>query len=418
MHRLTVSIEFTEQYAKGRKAMQVHTLKTDSEIKENIQPSRLEILFEHYSDIAKSIAHLALEEAVRTEFEEFIGPRIGRTIDGNKSRIDYRNGTRTVKQIMVDTMPLENFQIPRNRTGGFQSSILNQGKRKAGKLAKLALELFVNGVSTRKVRRAFNKSSVKITGLSKSSVSRFSKDLMQEYLKWINRPITKKFTYLQADGVYIRVRLKTPGKAGTLMITGITASGEKEVLHFTQGNESERNFDEAIQNLLKRGLDPDAVKLITLDGAKGPIASVRQTFGAEKVQRCTVHKTRNVIEKCPKVLKDELKAKLERLWKQACLTEAELFFDSLVEDYQDIAPNAINCLASDREDLLRYYNFSESHRNSIRTTNLIERVIREVRRRVKVMDSLQNEKGVFGIVMGVVREQNNRWERKSHWREI
>ncbi len=399
--------------------MQVHACQSESEIKENIAPSRLELLVEHYSDLAKAIMHTALEDAVHAEFEEFIGPRVGQKInDESKGRIDYRNGSRTVKQVMVDSMALENFQIPRNRTGGFRSKILEQGKRKAGKFARLALELFVNGVSTRKVRRAFEKSAVRISGLSKSSVSRISKDLMQEYLKWANRPIKKKFIYLQADGVYINVRLKNGKKAGTLMITGITASGEKEVLHFTQGNESERNFDEVLQSLISRGLDLDTVDLITIDGAKGPIASARKNFGEKKVQRCTIHKTRNVIEKCPKVLKDEMKAKLDRLWKQSCMTDAERFLDKIIEEYKALASGAVNCLAEDKYDLLRYYSFPEPHRNSIRTTNLIERVIREVRRRVKVMDSLQNENGVFGIVMGVVREQNHRWEVKSHWRGV
>lgn len=201
------------------------------------------------------------------------------------------------------------------------------------------------------------------------------------------------------------------------MITGITESGEKEVLHFTLGNESERNFDEALQSLLGRGLDASSVRLVTLDGAKGPINSVRNIFGSDRVQRCTVHKTRNIIEKCPKVLKDEIKVKLERLWRQPSLTEAEKHLGKIVEEYKNLAPGAIECLSVDRDDLLRFFGFPESHRNSIRTTNLIERVIREVRRRVKVMDSLQNERGVFGIVMGVVREQNDRWEAKSHWRE-
>jgi transposase-like protein len=399
--------------------MQIHAIQNEFEGKNITEPSRLEMLMEQYSDLAKAIVHQALEEAVRAEFGEFIGPRIGQQFEmkDNDVRIDYKNGSRVVKQVMIDTMALQNFRIPRNRTGGFQSTILARGKRQAGKFAKLALELFVNGVSTRKVRRAFEKSAIKLTGLSKSSVSRISKDLMQEYLKWANRPIKNKFIYLQADGVYIKTRRKSSRKAGTLMITGITESGEKEVLHFTLGNESERNFDEALQSLLGRGLDASSVRLITLDGAKGPINSVRNIFGSDRVQRCTVHKTRNIIEKCPKVLKDEIKAKLERLWKQPSLTEAEKHFGKIAEEYKNLAPGAIECLSADRDDLFRFFCFPESHRNSIRTTNLIERVIREVRRRVKVMDSLHSEKGVFGIVMGVVREQNDRWEAKSHWRE-
>lgn len=194
--------------------MQIHAIQNEFEGKNITEPSRLEMLMEQYSDLAKAIVHQALEEAVRAEFGEFIGPRIGQQFEmkDNDARIDYKNGSRVVKQVMVDTMALQNFRIPRNRTGGFQSTILARGKRQAGKFARLALELFINGVSTRKVRRAFEKSAVKLTGLSKSSVSRISKDLMQEYLKWANRPIKKKFVYLQADGVYIKTRLKSREK--------------------------------------------------------------------------------------------------------------------------------------------------------------------------------------------------------------
>ncbi|MBN1292645.1 MAG: IS256 family transposase [Candidatus Latescibacteria bacterium] len=371
-------------------------------------------------DPVRTIVHQVLEEYVESAFREFMGGRTGavvaRSSDG-KPVIDYRNGHRTIRQVPIDTLILHNFKIRRNRAGGFKTDLLQRFRRRAGRLAALALELFINGVSTRKVRRSFERLGIKVSGLSKSTVSDITKDLMKEYLKWSNRPICREFAYLQVDTVYIRVRKSSKRKVGTMIVVGIGDDGHKEVLHFTIGNESARHFDEVLQSLIRRGFAIDSVRLVTTDGAKGPIKSICDHFGPEVVQRCTVHKTENIIEKCPTNLREELKAKLQRLWNMPSRLDAEQYLDTLQAEYGAIAPRAIECLCEDREDLLRYFGFPDEHRKTIRNTNLIERVIREVRRRTKVMDSLDNEYGCYGILMGIVREQNERWSKRSHWKK-
>lgn len=387
---------------------------------QNLGYGRLDELMTRYEEPVRAVVHRILEEYVERSFEEFMQGRIGKDIprssDG-KIITEYRNGTREVKQAIVDTLVLKDFRIPRSRAGGFQPAILNKIKRRAGLFADCARELYVNGVSTRKVRRSFEKIGLKISGLSKSTVSDITKDLLKEYIRWINRPITEKYAYLQVDGVYLTVRKASVRKPGTLMVIGITHEGQKEVLHFTLGNESERNFDEVLQNLIRRGLDVDAVKLIIADGSRGPINSIISHFGRNKLQRCTVHKTRNVLDKCPKNLHEEIKAKLGRLWNQSSLLEAEQYLSELVKDYGQVARRSIECLLDDKDDLFRYYGMPSSHWKTVRNTNLIERVIHEVRRRTKVMCTIDSEKGCYGILMGIVREQNERWGKRSHWRK-
>jgi transposase-like protein len=380
----------------------------------------LEELLTLYEDPIRAIVHQVLEEYVEAAFTEFMGGRVGvevvRARDG-KPVIDYRNGHRTVKQVTVDTLVLRDFLMPRNRAGGFTTNLIQRFRRRAGRLAEVALELYINGVSTRKVRRNFERLGMKITGLSKSTVSAISKELIREYMKWSNRPIHGEFVYVQVDTVYIRVRKASNRKIGTMIVIGITAEGHKEVLHFTIGTESARHFDEVLQSLLKRGLKGTSVRLITTDGAKGPIKSIVDHFGPKVLQRCTVHKTANVIEKCPTNLRDEVKARLQRLWNMPSRLEAEQYLDTLRTEYSITASRAIECLNEDRDDLFRYFDFPDEHRKTIRNTNLIERVIREVRRRTKVMDSLDNEYGCYGILMGIVREQNERWSKRSHWKK-
>lgn len=387
---------------------------------QNSNPSRLEELIASYEDPVRAIVHRTLEEYVERSFAEFMDGRIGvqipRATDGELVT-EYRNGNREIKQAVIDSLVLRGFRIPRSRAGGFQPAILTRLKRKAGLFAGFARELYVNGVSTRKVRRAFERIGINISGLSKSTVSDISKDLLKEYIRWINRPIREKYNYLLVDGVYVTIRKSSPKKAGTLMVVGITNQGQKEVLHFTLGTESERHFDEVLQSLIRRGLKTEEVKLVIADGAKGPIKSIVSHFGREKLQRCVVHKTRNILDKCPKNLHEELKAKLNRLWNQTSRFEAEQYLECLVKEYGEVARRAIECLLEDRDDLLNYYGMPTSHWKTIRNTNLIERVIHEVRRRTKVMCTIDSDKGCYGILMGVVREQNERWGKRSHWRK-
>jgi transposase-like protein len=386
--------------------------------KDNFVDSRLNELMSRYEEPVRAIVHRTLEEYVERAFAEFMEGRAGtirpRASDG-KAVMEYRNGTRNVKQAVIDTLVLKDFRIPRSRAGGFNPEILGRLKRKAGIFADCARELYVNGVSTRKVRRSFERIGLKISGLSKSTVSDVTKDLLKEYLQWINRPIKMKYDYLQVDGVYLTIRKSSVRKPGTLVVIGITKEGQKEVLHFTLGSESERNFDEVLQNLIRRGLDVNAVKLVIADGAKGPINSIISHFGRDKLQRCTVHKTRNILDKCPKNLHEEMKAKLGRLWNQTSRLEAEQYLERFVREYEQVARRSVDCLLEDKEDLLRYYGMPSSHWKTVRNTNLIERVNHEVRRRTKVMATIDSEKGCYGILMGIVREQNERWSKRSHW---
>jgi len=240
-------------------------------------------------------------------------------------------------------------------------------------------------------------------------------DLRQEYLAWLNKKLTKEFVFLHIDGAYYKLRKDPKTKVGTLLVIGTTQDGQKETLYFTQGNESEFNVDEVFQNLIRRGLDPKKVKLVTTDGAKGPMASIRSMF-PERLQRCTVHKTWNLLGMTPKALRGEFKAKLTRLWNQSSRSDAERFLKTLIGDYEQSNPTVIASLLADKDDLFRFFDFPESHRKTIRSTNLVERVIRETKRRVKAMDMIQDSDSHFKFLFASIREQNYRWEKRSHWR--
>ncbi|HNW27100.1 MAG TPA: transposase, partial [Spirochaetota bacterium] len=203
----------TEQYARQLE-----------ECNEKNEKSRFDELLQLYEDPVRATVHRVLEEFVEGAFREFMGDRCGSVIErasDGKPIKDYRNGHRLVKQVPIDTLILRDFKMPRNRAGGFKTELVQSFRRRAGRLAELALDLYVNGISTRKVRRNFERLGIKVSGLSKSTVSNISKELIREYLRWSNRPIRRDYKYFQVDTVYIRVRKSSKRKVGTMIVIGI-----------------------------------------------------------------------------------------------------------------------------------------------------------------------------------------------------
>lgn len=387
--------------------------------KEFFTQNRFEEVMQRYEDPMKALVHRALEAYIEEAFKEFIGEKIGKPVirasDGAVIK-EYRNGYRYIKHSMIGTLMLNDIRVPRNRAGGFQPDILVRMRKQVGKIALLITSLYINGISTRKIRRSLEKAGIRLKGVSRSTVSRVVSQLVKEYIEWINRPITRKFIYIQVDTVYISLRKWWYGRVGVMIAIGIDEEGHKEVLYFRIGTEKTIQSDKVFQNLIERGLDVNAVQLVTTDGAKGPIHSIMTLFGEEKLQRCTVHKTENVLKKCPKSLRLEVKAKLQRLWNCETYLEAEQYLETLHTEFSAKAPRAIQCLMEDKEYLFRYLSFPVCHRKTIRNTNLIERVIREVRRRTKVMDNvIDNEYSLYALMTGIFQEQNERWKLKSHW---
>lgn len=399
--------------------LQTQCTSTQKYCNKEIKVNRFGQVLQQYEDPIKALAHRTFEVYVEEAFEEFIGGNIGKCIqrarDGKMVR-EYRNGYRYIKHGVIGTILLSNIRVPRNRAGGFRPEILKQMRKHIGNIALLVSSLYINGISTRKIRWSLERAGITLPGISKSAVSRAVRQLIQEYIEWINRPITQKFIYIQVDTVYISIRKWGHTRLGVMIAIGIDEKGHKEVLYFRIGTEKTIHSDDVFQNLIRRGLDVNEVQLVTTDGAKGPIHSIIALFGEEKLQRCTVHKTENILKKCPVNLRAELKAKLQRLWNSETRFEAEQYLEAIRKEYSAIAPKAVHCLMEDKEHLLRYLSFPPQHRKTIRNTNLIERVIREVRRRTKVMDDvIDNEYSVYAIMTGIFQEQNERWNKKSHW---
>jgi transposase-like protein len=349
-----------------------------------------------------------LQAYAEDEFMRYIGAR---PYERTENRRDYRNGTRR-RTLRTRFGLIEDLQIPLGRKAGVgYSSVLERYRRKDSKIEDIVSEMFLRGVSTRKV----GKISRLLWGsdLSAAEVSRMNKHVKKELIRWLNRPITKEIAYLIIDGAYFKVRRKRVGTEAALCAVGITEDGQREHLGFIQGQrESQEAWEFLLTHLVRRGLDPRKVLMVVSDGCPGILAAVRTVFPYSDFQRCLFHKMGNLQAKCPKTEWPLIKAKLHKIYYAPNSLEAKTQAQMFIEEYGEIYPALVKCLEKDLEACIAYMNHPPNRWKHIRTTNIIERSFKEVKRRVKVMEQFPTEESCIRILFTLLRAQNEIWEGK------
>jgi len=342
------------------------------------------------------------------EFMRYIGAR---PYERTEARRDYRNGTRT-RALQTRFGLIEDLQIPLGRKAGIgYSSILERYRRKDSKIEDIVSEMFLRGVSTRKVNKITN--LLWGSEVSAAEVSRMNKHVKKELIRWLNRPITKDIAYLIIDGAYFKVRRKRVGTEAALCAIGITEDGQREHLGFVQGQrESREAWEFLLTHLVRRGLNPKKVLMVVSDGCPGILAAIRTIFPYSDHQRCLFHKMGNLQAKCPKTEWPLIKAKLRKIYYAPNSLEAKAQAQMFIEEYREIYPALVKCVEKDLDACIVYMNHPPTRWKHIRTTNIIERSFKEVKRRVKVMEQFPTEESCIRILFTLLRAQNEIWEGK------
>ena len=342
------------------------------------------------------------------EFMRYIGAR---PYERTEARRDYRNGTRT-RALQTRFGLIEDLQIPLGRKAGIgYSSILERYRRKDSKIEDIVSEMFLRGVSTRKVNKITN--LLWGSEVSAAEVSRMNKHVKKELIRWLNRPITKDIAYLIIDGAYFKVRRKRVGTEAALCAIGITEDGQREHLGFVQGQrESREAWEFLLTHLVRRGLNPKKVLMVVSDGCPGILAAIRTIFPYSDHQRCLFHKMGNLQAKCPKTEWPLIKAKLRKIYYAPNSLEAKAQAQMFIEEYREIYPALVKCVEKDLDACIVYMNHPPTRWKHIRTTNIIERSFKEVKRRVKVMEQFPSEESCIRILFTLLRAQNEIWEGK------
>jgi putative transposase len=364
-------------------------------------------LLEQFDEVIRQLLQLTITRAIKTEFEAFIGvSRYGRS----HQRQDRRNGYR-MRSLRTRYGLISNIVIPRARTCGFRPALLCRWQRSERKLAKLIATIFINGLSTRKItkisRLLFHQT------LSPATVSRFNKTLKKDYLAWMNRPISRPIRYLICDAISLKIRRRLISKEALLCAIGITEDGHKEFLGFLLGGEeSTESWERLLCHLVCRGLMVDRLHVVTVDGNPGLLSALQKTLPEVAVQRCTVHKTRNVIGHCPKHLRAIIGAELKRMFSATSEHEARQLLSQWTQRWSTEAPKAVACMDKDIDAVFEFFKHPYRHWKLMRTTNVIERAFKEFRRRIKVMETFPTEECCHRIMFSLAQLLNENWAYK------
>jgi len=227
------------------------------------------------------------------------------------------------------------------------------------------------------------------------------------------RPLEDKYIYLFLDGVHLGIKGAVKRKKRPVLLAyGITEDGQRELVGFRVArSESEAQWVAFLNDLYKRGLEGERLKLIVIDGGKGLIAALDVVYPYTKRGRCWAHKLRNVANYLPKKYQGECINEARSIYEAPHRREAVARFWEWANEWREIVPKAVRCLENDLDELLTFLDFPEAHRKTIRTTNVIERSFGEVRRRARTMSCFNNVRSCERIVYAVVAHLNQKWER-------
>jgi transposase-like protein len=341
------------------------------------------------SDILRQGAQQLLAQAIEAEVADWIdGHQDCRDAAGHRQvvRIGHlpeRIITTGVGPVSVQ-QPRVHDRRPSQEREKFSSAILPPYLRKTRSIEELIPWLHLKGVSTGDFSEALAALlGPEAKGLSATTVTRLKGLWEQEYQDWSKRSLAgKQYVSVWADGVYFNIRLEG-GRQCILVLMGATAEGKKELIAVQDGQrESEQSWKELLLDVQARGLTIQP-KLAIGDRALGFWKAVWQVWSATQEQRCWVHKTANVLDKLPKSVQPKAKNLLHEIYQASSRAEAEKAFDLFLSSYEAKYSKVTECLAKDRSELLRFYDFPAEHWMHLRTTNVIESVFATVRLRTE-----------------------------------
>ena len=365
--------------------------------------------------VLRSGARRLLAQAVEAEAAAFLATMRGLRLPDGRERL-VRHGLGPERQMQTGIGPVAVQRVKlRDRGAGptservrFTSSILPRWARRTPSLDALLPVLYLRGVSMGDFQEALGALLGKeAANLSPSVIGRLRDTWQADYARWQRRDLAaRRYVYIWADGIYLQARME-PQAECMLVLIGATPEGRKDLLGFQVGvRESAQSWRELLVDLKARGL-AIAPELATGDGALGFWKALEEVSPTTRHQRCTVHKTANVLDKLPKSVQPAAKADLREVWMAPDRATAEAAIETFAEKYGAKYEKAVTCLLKDRNALLTFYDFPAEHWDHLRTSNPIESVFATVRHRtVRTKGALSQDTArlmVFKLVMAAAR---------------
>ena len=324
-----------------------------------------------------------------------------------QERRGYRNGYYR-RDLLTKYGNVEGIQVPRVIGLPVEYDVFERYQRRATSIDAAIGCLFLNGISTRKLRSIAR--DLFGRPVSAQTVSKCTAYLEEELRHYQQRPLTDDVEFLFLDGITERVREISVEKRVMLCAYGIHAGGRKEILSFRMSDvEDFASWRGFLVDLKSRGLLGKRLKLITTDGNPALLKALKEIYPFIKTQRCIAHKLRNVVVKLKRSQQEPCMRELKPMFAANSRKEAVKIFKAWRTKWIVEAEAAVRCMEKNLAECLRYYDFDKSMWKSIRTTNILERAFRELRRRTKPMNLFPNAESANRIFYGVIKNLNQSW---------
>ena len=360
------------------------------------------VLEGQHGDMLKNALSSMLHAMMDVQVTDICGAGYGeRTAD----RANSRNGTRPrLFETRLGTVELD---IPKLREGSYFPPFLQPRRRWEQAFVNVVAEAYVAGVSTRKVEAVVE--AMGAQGMSKSEVSRMAAVLDAEVETFRKRPLQGNFPYIWLDAMYLKVREggRIVSKA-VLVAFGVNADGQREVLgvHVAHG-EMETCWRSFLASLVERGLS--GVQLVISDTHAGLRKAIVSVLNGTTWQRCYVHFLRDISSHLPKAAQGFALAALRNAFQQTTLDHAKEVMAKAIDLLTPKYPKVADLIREAEHDVLAYFAFPESHRRQIRSTNPLERLNKELRRRTRVVGIFPTDNSVLRLVGMLLVEQHEEW---------
>lgn len=375
----------------------------DVTLSESMMPELLE-----RPNALAQVVESVIQQVLEAQISEHLGAdRYERTDE----RGGYRNGYRE-RQLYTRVGPIT-VRVPQTRDGGFSSDIFSRYRRSEQAFVLGLMEMVVNGVSTRKVSEITE--ALCGTSFSKSTVSRLAANLDGRVNAFLSRRIDDAYPFLVVDALFTKSRCddRVMSKA-VLIVGGIKSDGYRDVLGVSIGDaESASTWNELFASLKRRGLR--GVDFVVSDDHAGLVEAIGKQFAGASWQRCQVHLMRNMLGHCPSRERAAVAAAAKLIFASTDVQEARRHRDEFVKRFAKTAPKAVACLEDGFEDAMAVMALPEKYRRRLRTTNMMERLNEEIRRRERVIRVFPNDASALRLIGALLAEISEVWQEKLYF---
>ena len=364
-------------------------------------------------DFLRTLAETTLNRLMDFDAENAIGAaRHERSAD----RTTYRNGYRD--RVLETRVGALDLKIPKFRSGQsyYPGFILEPRRLLEKALTAVIQEAWINGVSTRRVEDLAQ--AMGMTGISKSQVSKLCKEIDERVASFLERPLEGEWPYVWLDATYLKVRQggRTVSVAAIIAVAANT-DGRREIIGLSIGDSEAMVFwMEFLRSLVKRGLK--GVKLVISDAHEGLKAAAFKVFQGTTWQRCRVHTTRNLLARVPKPQQSRLATLLRDAFTAPNAEKAHATWRAIADQARSAHPKLAEAMEEAENDVLAYMDFPAAHRVKLHSTNGLERLNKEVKRRADVVGIFPNEASIVRLVGAVLLEANDEWQLQHRYLSI